>query len=175
MASNQVRLISLSWISRCRGWMGWKLCVACARGPRCRSVEYPAGAPRKYLRMVHWRGTGRLPQVQPLELVQGNCLRSALFFVQPNCSTRTKATEPVSQFPASVGAIRNQNDRAVAGHINWVKPKTGCRSRPRTTIGGTRESLVNADHGGKLHRMSGWFERREIIPGSNPALHRGAA
>ena len=39
-----------------------------------------------------------------------------LLFVQPDRSTRVKAAEPVSQFPASVWTIRNQKDRAVAGH-----------------------------------------------------------
>ena len=47
---------------------------------------------------------------------RGHGPRSALLLVKPDRSTRAKAAECMSQCPASVWTIRNQNDRAVAGH-----------------------------------------------------------
>lgn len=46
----------------------------------------------------------------------GHGPRSVLLFVKPDRSTPAKAAECMSQCPASVWAIRNQNDRSVARH-----------------------------------------------------------
>ena len=56
-------------------------------------------------------------------------LRCALPVVEPCRSTRAKAAEPASQFLASVWAIRNQKNRAVARHGCCVEPTNTFRSK----------------------------------------------
>ena len=69
---------------------------------------------------------------------RGHGPRSALLLVKPDRSTRAKAAECMSQCPASVWAIRNQNDRTVAGHSRCTGPiRPSGRQRDHTaTIGG---------------------------------------
>ena len=60
--------------------------------------------------------------------------RCALLFVQPFRSTRAKAAEPASQYLASVWAIRNQKDRAVARQGRCVEPTVSFRSKTRSNF-----------------------------------------
>jgi hypothetical protein len=84
--------------------------------------------------------------------IGNNCCNGpggADLFVQSDRPARETAAEPASQFLASVWTIRNEKDRAVAGHsccarAGGLQLEKGSNS----TMGGTYQYLVK--HGGQF-------------------------